>query len=148
MTSVEYEGTSYSMASFGIGTSVYTEKGLLHIDGDSEDTTTSGNKDKLMAALESNPEAVMTTLTTLVGNLYTGMTDKMKASSLSSAMSFYNDKEISKNLKTYKTDLKDLEARLKKVEDRYYDQFSAMETAMSKLNSQTNSLASLMGTGN
>lgn len=148
MTSVEYEGTSYSLASFGIGTSVYTEKGILHIDGDPDDASTSGNKDKLMAALESNPEAVMTTLTKLIGNLYSEMTDKTKASSLSSAMTFYNDKEISKNLKTYKTDLKDLEDRLKTIEDRYYKQFSAMETAMARLNSQTNSLSSLMGTGN
>jgi flagellar hook-associated protein 2 len=148
MTSVEYEGSSYSLASFGIGTSVYTEKGILHIDGDTDDAATSGNKDKLMAALESNPEAVMATLTKLTGNLYSEMTDKMKATSLSSAMTFYNDKELSSNLKTYKTELSDLEDRLKAIEDRYYDQFSAMETAMSKLNSQTNSLTSLMGSGN
>lgn len=146
MTSVEYEGTNYSLASFGIGSSLYTEKGLLHIDGDPEDTTTSTKKDKLKAALDSNPDAVMKTLTTLAGNLYSEMTDKMKTSSLNSALTFYNDKELSKNLKTYKTELSDLEDRLKRVEDRYYKQFSAMEVAMSKLNSQTNSLASLMGT--
>jgi flagellar hook-associated protein 2 len=146
MTSVDYEGRSYSLASFGINTSVYTERGILHIDGDSEDSATSGNKDKLMKALEENPEAVMNTLSTLTGSLYSEMTDKMKATTLSSALTFYNDKEITKNIKTYKTDLSKLEDRLKVMEDRYYDQFGAMETAMAKLNSQTNSLASLMGT--
>lgn len=146
ITSVEHEGKSYSLATFGIQSSLYTEKGILHIDGDTEDSTTSGKPDKLMKALEENPDAVMTTLTTLAGNLYSDMTDKMKASSLSSAMTFYNDKELKNNLKTYKSDLSDLEDRLKRVEDRYYKQFSVMETAMAKLNSQTNSLASLMGT--
>jgi flagellar hook-associated protein 2 len=147
MTSVGYEGKSYSLASFGINTAVYTERGLLHIDGDSEDSVTSGKKDKLMKALEENPEAVMNTLSTLTGSLYSEMTDKMKATTLSSALTFYNDKEITKNIKTYKTDLSRLEDRLKTMEDRYYDQFGAMETAMAKLNSQTSSLASLMGTG-
>ena len=146
MTSVTHEGKSYSLATFGISTSLYLEKGILHIDGDAEDSVSSGKEDKLMKALEENPEAVMKTLSTLAGNLYSDMTDKMKTTSLSSAMTFYNDKELKNNLKTHKSDLSNLENRLKRIEDRYYKQFTAMETAMAKLNSQTNSLASLMGT--
>ena len=146
ITSVAYGGQSYSLASFGISTSDYTEKGLLHIDGDKDDTTTAIKDDKLMAALEENPEAVMTTLTTLVGKLYTGMTDMMKSTTLSSALTFYNDKELSKNLRTYKSDLSDLEKRLEAMEERYYKQFTAMETALSKLETQSSSLTSLLGT--
>ena len=52
---------------------------------------------------------------------------------------------MTKDLKTYKDDLKKMESKLKDIEDRYYKQFTAMETAMAKLNSQTNSLAALMG---
>lgn len=143
--SVTFNNKSYALSSFGIGTNVYTEKGLLHIDGDSEDSLTAGKDDKLKKALDEDPEAVMETLTTLVGNLYTNLTDKMKATSLSSALTFYNDKEITKNLKTYKDDLSNMEDRLKTLEDRYYDQFGAMESAMAKMNSQTSSLAALMG---
>lgn len=146
ITSVAYGEESYSLASFGISTSDYTEKGLLHIDGDADDTSTATKDDKLMAALEENPEAVMTTLTTLVGKLYNGMTDMMKSTTLSSALTFYNDKEFSKNLKTYKSDLSDLEKRLEAMEERYYKQFTAMETALSKLETQSSSLASLLGT--
>ena len=35
---------------------------------------------------------------------------------------------------------------IKEMEDKYYKQFTAMEKALSKLQSQTNSLASLLGT--
>ncbi len=148
MTSVEYNGTSYALSTFGICTGDYTEKGILHIDGDKDDSTSSDKKDKLMKALQEDPEAVMTTLSTLFSNLYTGLTDKMKATSLSSALTFYNDKEMKNVLKEYKSDLSEMEDRLDILENRYYDQFTAMETALSKVNATTNSLASLMGTGN
>ncbi|MDD5934733.1 MAG: flagellar filament capping protein FliD [Clostridiales bacterium] len=145
MTSVEYNGKNYSLSSFGISTSDYTEKGLLHIDGNADDSKTSGKEDKLMKALNENPDAVMHTLSTLVSNLYTDLTDKMKATSLSSALTFYNDKELKNSLKTYKTELSSMEERLKTLENRYYDQFTAMEKALAKSNATTNSLASLMG---
>lgn len=144
-TSVEYDGKKYSLASFGIGTTGYTEKGLLHIDGDSEDSATASNEDKLKAALEDDPDAVMTVLSTLCGNLYTNLTDKMKATSLSSALTFYNDKQFSKELTQYKTDLSNMENKLSDLEDRYYSQFTAMESAMAKLNAQQSSLSSLIG---
>ena len=146
MGSVSYNGKSYALSTFGIGTTDYTEKGLLHIDGDIDDSSTSIKDDKLMKALEEDPEAVMTTLSTLAGNLYADFADKMKSTSLSSALTFYNDKELSSNVKTYKSDLSKMEDRLKSLEDRYYKQFSAMEVAMSKLNSQTSALSSFMGT--
>lgn len=148
MTSVEYNGKNYALSTFGITTSNYTEKGLLHIDGDKDDSTSSGNDDKLMKALQEDPDAVMTTLSTLASNLYTELTDKMKATTLSSALTFYNDKEMKNLLKDYKSDLSDMEKRLKTLEDRYYDQFTAMETALAKTNSTSNSLMSLMGMGN
>lgn len=144
--SIEYNGKKYSLSSFGITSKIYTEKGKLHIAGDSDDTLTADDKDKLMAALQDDPEAVMTVLSGLTQNLYSNMNEKMKSSTLSSALTFYNDKVLTKELKTYKSDLKKMEEKLKDLEDKYYKQFSAMETAMSKLSSQSNSLASLLGT--
>ena len=38
-----------------------------------------------------------------------------------------------------------MEDRIKELEDKYYKQFTAMEKAMSQLQSQQNSLASLLG---
>ena len=69
----------------------------------------------------------------------------MKSTTLSSSMTLYNDKQMTKDLTNYKDELKKMETYLKDMEDRYYKQFTAMETAMAKLNSQSNSLASLMG---
>ena len=57
-------GKSYALSSFGISTLGYfasgeNEKGVYHIDGDKDDTTTSGNEDKLRAAIASDPETVV-----------------------------------------------------------------------------------------
>lgn len=145
--SVTYEGKSYSLASFGIRTVDYTEYGKLHIYGNADDDKVAGEKDKLMAAIEEDPDKVMNVLTQFAGKLYSAMGEKMKSSSLSSALTFYNDKQMTKELKTYKDELKTMEDRLNDMEDRYYKQFTAMEKAMASLESQTNSLASLLGTG-
>ena len=64
---------------------------------------------------------------------------------ISSALTFYNDKQYSSLLDDYEDDLDIMEDRIKELEDKYYKQFTAMETAMSKLQSQQNSLASLLG---
>ena len=140
-----YDGKTYSLASFGVRTIDYTEYGKLHILGDQEDALAAGEKDKLMAAIEEDPEKVMEVFTQITGKLYDAMNEKMKSSSLSSALTFYNDKQMTKELTAYKKEKKTLEARLNEIEDRYYKQFTAMEKAMATLNSQTNSLAALMG---
>lgn len=143
---VMYDGKKYSLGSLGIGTTVYTEYGKLHIDGDADDSSVASEDDKLMAAIEEDPEMVMTIISSLASDLYSDMTTKMKATSLSSALTFYNDKQLSKELTSYKEDLADMEDYLNDLEDRYYDQFTAMETALAKLNSQTSALSSLLGT--
>lgn len=144
--SVEYDGQNYALSSFGILTTDYTEYGKLHINGNADDASVASKTDKLLAAIEEDPEKVMTVLSGIMTGLYDTMTEKMKSSSLSSALTFYNDKQLTKEMTQYKTELKDMESYLTDLEDRYYSQFTAMETAMSKLNSQTNALASLMGT--
>ena len=79
-----------------------------------------------------------------MGNLYSKMTEAMKGTSLSSAMTFYNDKEMTKLSSTYKKEYTTMEDKLNKIEDKYYKQFAAMEKAMAKMNSQSNSLANLL----
>ena len=144
--SITVEGKNYALSSFGIVTSDYKEKGKLHILGDSEDTYGATYTDKLKSALSDDTDTVMQVLTGLASDLYDEMADKMKGSTLSSALTFYNDKQMDKTMTTYKDELSTLEERLLEVEDRYYKQFTAMEVAMSKLTSQQNSLASMLGT--
>lgn len=146
--SVTIDGKNYSLSTFGISTSSdYTEKGLLHIYGDADDSTYSGKADKLKAALTNDPENTMQALSKIFDGLYSEMTDRMKATKLSSALTFYNDKELTKLEQQYKKEYSTMEERLKKIEDQYYKQFGAMETAMAKLNSQQSYLAGLFGTG-
>lgn len=143
--SVTIDGKKYSLASLGIGSVNYTEKGVLHINGDADDKLTSGKTNDLMSMLTSDPDKVMKVMSGLADKLYTSLSDSMRSSSVRSAFTLYNDKELSKQLTGYQSNLKDLEKKLNDVENRYYKQFSAMESAMAKLNSQSSSLASLLG---
>lgn len=144
---VKIDGKSYALSNFGIKSSNYTEKGLLHINGDSDDSLVSASSNDLREALENDPDTVMKVFNELADNLYSSLTKSMRSSSLRSALTLYNDKEIANNIKDYKSDLKEMESRLKNMEDRYYKQFSKMEAAMSKMNSQSANLAAMLGTG-
>lgn len=145
-SSVKIKDKSYSLASFGIMTSTdYQEKGLLHIFGDSEDGVYGSKEDKFKKALSENPEETGNALKEIMEGLHKRLTDGMKGTGLSSAMTFYNDKEYKSLEETYKKQYNKMEDKLKKIEDKYYKQFAAMEKAMAKMNSQTNSLASMLG---
>jgi len=144
---VNIDGQDYALSSFGICTTKYTEKGKLHIYGDQDDPDGMMYEDKLRKAIEEDPDKVMEVLQKLSKNLYDTMADKMKATELSSALTFYNDKQITKELTGYKEQLSKEEDRLTEIEDRYYKQFASMETALSKLSSQSSSLMSMLGMG-
>ncbi len=146
-SSVMVDGKSYALSTYGIQTSPnYSEKGLLHIFGDAEDSTYAVKDDKLMKALGEDPETVTKVLSTIAKNLSDVMNDKMKATTMSSSLTFYNDKQMTTLQKQYSNDLLKMESRLSSLEEKYYKQFAALETAMSKLNSQSASLAGLFGT--
>lgn len=142
----EETGKLYSLSTYGIVTGNYTENGKLHIYGDTDDATYATYQDRLKTALEEDPDQVMTVLTNVFGNLYETMTEKCAKTEISSALTFYNDKQYTDLLGDYEDDLEIMEDRIAALEDKYYKQFTAMEKALSKLQSQTNSLASLLGT--
>ena len=146
MSQVEYNGKKYSLASFGIMTSTdYTEGGQLHIYGDSEDSVYADKDDKLRKALEEDPDAVVNVLTDVFGKLRNTMSEKMAGSKTSSALTFYNDIKMKDDLRDYEDQISDWEDRLASMEDAYYSKFTAMETALAKLQSQQNSLSGLLG---
>lgn len=150
--SIEYtnaEGTTkrYSLASFGINTGKWNEYGQLHINGDSEDAEYKDYDDKLRAAIENDPDALIQTLSTLGGELYSNFQKAMKGSDLSSALTFYNDKQMDKEISSYDDKIKKLQEKMNDVEDRYYKQFAAMESALAELQANQSSLSGLFGTG-
>jgi len=149
-TSFTINGKSYSLASFGIKTAGYfeaadNEKSAYHIDGDPDDSLTSGNTDKLKEAIANDPDAVVSFFTQLADKAYTKLGDKMKTSSISSAFKVYNDKSMQSDYEDYTEKIKDWEERIEKIEESYYKQFSAMEKALSQLQSSTSALTSMLG---
>ena len=143
--SVEVDGKTYSLSSFGIVTGNYTEHGLLHIEGDTDDAGYGDKSDSLRAALESDPDAVSQALSGIMSKFYSTLTNKMSTSKLSSALTFYNDKQMKSQAETYEKDIKNWETRLQDIEDKYYKQFSAMEKAMANLQNQQSQLAGFFG---
>lgn len=146
MSQVTYDGKTYSLASFGISTSSdYTEGGLYHIYGDTEDAVYADKDDKLRKALEENPDAVVNVLSDIFGKLRSTMSDKMAGSKVSSALTFYSDIKMKDDIKDYEKRIKEWETKLADMEDAYYSKFTKMETALAKLQSQSNSLSGLFG---
>ena len=144
MSTVEYDGKTYALSSFGIMTSTdYTEGGLLHIYGDADDSVYSAKDDKLKKALDEDPDAVIATLTGVFGKLRENMSQKMAATKYSSSLTFYNDIKMKSDVKSYEDEIEDWEDRLAEMEDSYYSKFTAMETALAKLQSQQSSMSSL-----
>lgn len=147
---VEVNGKKMYLSNFGIKTLGYlnapkNQQNAYHIDGDEDDANSSGNADKLMTAITNDPDTVINFMQGLASNLYNSVHKKMQTSSLSSIYTVYNDKEMASEYSDYTDLIKKWEEKLQDKEDYYYKKFSSMETALSKLNSQTSSLSGLFG---
>ena len=150
MKSYTINGKSYSLSSFGIHTQGYlnaakNEQYAYHIDGDEDDTITSGNTDKLMNMINNNPEDLEEFMKQLTSGLYSALDSKMKSTTMSSAYTIYNDKQMTREYNNYTTEIKEWETKISDLEDRYYKQFSTMETRLAKMQSTTSSLTSMLG---
>lgn len=145
---VTVNGETLYLSTFGIKTLGYlnapqNEQNAYHIDGDEDDVNTSGNADKLMAAIAEDPDKVMEFMQGLAKNLYETVDKKMKSTTLSSSYTIYNDKEMASEYSDYTSLITKWQERLEQQEEYYYNKFSAMETALAKLNSQSSSLSGL-----
>ncbi len=148
--SFEVDGKQTALTSFGIETLSYflsadDEKGVYHIDGNADDSSTSGNADKLKSAIASDPSKVSSFFTKLADNMYNKLNAQMRSTQYRSIYKVYDDKKMQAEYDDYTDDIDEQEEKLADLEDRYYKQFSAMETAMTKLNSQQSALTSMLG---
>ncbi len=146
---VEIDGKTYYLSNFGINTLGYfnsadNEKNAYHIDGDEDDSSTSGNTDQLKTAIANDPDTVTSFFTGLTKNLYNSLYNKMQSTTLSSAYTVYNDKQMTADYKEYTDKISDVEDEIEYWEEYYYSRFTAMETALATLNSQTSQLSSLI----
>ena len=152
LSTFEINGQKYTLSSFGIETLGYfnseeNERGMYHIDGDPDDGITSGNTDKLKKMIASDPDVVSSFFSQLANKVYDDLTVKMKTTEYSSIYTVYEDKKMKTDISDYKTKIDEAQKKLNAIEDKYYKQFSAMETAIGKLNSQQSSLSSMLGMG-
>ena len=138
-TAKEYniDGEKISLASIGISTSSYftttaEKRGSLEID-----------EEKLQNALNSDPEKVNKLIKAVGKDLYDKLSQNSKSNSSRSVYSFYNDKEMMKQIEEYKKKVDSWDEKVKKMEDKYYKQFSIMETTLSKLSNSSSYLSNL-----
>lgn len=144
------DGKRYSLSSFGIKTQGYyaaadNEGSLYHIDGDSEDEVSAGNSDRLLAAIQQDPEMVQEFFQKLSDDLYTKLDKKMQSTTMHSRYSIYNDKQMKRDYDNYTKTIKKWEEKVTAMEDYYYKKFTAMEKALSSLQSSTSALSGLLG---
>ncbi|WP_454193544.1 flagellar filament capping protein FliD [Paenibacillus sp. Marseille-Q7038] len=152
----EYLGSasSISLGSLGIITGSYSEGGKLYLD-----------ESKLKEAVLSNPEGVLelfqgsavdSTNKGLFDKLYDKLGDSMDKLATKAGTSKYSadltvafstNSTMYTTLKDYDKRISAMTTKLNNLEERYYNQFTAMEKALSQLNNQSNSLASLFNTG-
>jgi flagellar hook-associated protein 2 len=148
-----------SLTSIGFGLAdSWKDNGKLKID-----------ETKLKAALETNLDTVTSIFTKSTSNLPAGDTSNTIKSSTKFDQSGVADrlydqleatiKELSekalkgsqsiigKQISQLDTRISDFEKRMTEMEDRYFRQFSAMESAMAKFNSQSGWMASQFGGG-
>ena len=95
------------------------------------------DEDKLREAIEKDSSKVINFMTKLSASIYDQLNKKMRSSSLNSVYTIYHDKEMKKTLQDYDNKLKEMEAKIAAVEDKYYAQFAKMETLLSKTQSKS-----------
>ncbi|KYO64101.1 flagellar filament capping protein FliD [Thermovenabulum gondwanense] len=120
----------------GVKTGGYYEKGKLYLD-----------EAKLKEAISKNPEAVAGLFTKVVSSIYdiakSGMDSITKKAG--SSNQYFDNSLIAQNIRSLNDRISKMEEDLKKVEDRYWKQFTEMEKAIQSMNQQSMWLASQLG---
>lgn len=150
MSGFEVNGKKMYLYDFGIETMGYfnaaeNEKNAYHIYGDEDDEAFKNETNKLMAMINSDPDAVVGFFTQLSQKLYGKMFDLMKGTEFSSVYKVYDDKKMKEEYDEYTTKIAEAEKKLQDYEDKWYKKFSAMETAMAKMQSNASAVTALLG---
>ncbi|WP_434401041.1 flagellar filament capping protein FliD [Planococcus sp. 11815] len=129
------DGSINLLSQIGINTGDYREGGKLFID-----------EDKLRTALSEKPDEVMNLFTVrseagdgIGARVYDKLNDIVKnlSTQAGSPASAVDNSTMSKKLRRMETEITRWQDRLTSIEDRYWSQFTAMEKALSKMNSQS-----------
>ena len=151
MQGATVNGEKMYLSDFGIETLGYffaeeNEKYVYHINGDEDDASVSSKENTLKAKIASDPDTVIGFFTDLVNNLYMELNNQSKSvEGIRSFGKFYDDKRMQEEYDNYTTKIKEQEEKLTAMEDRWYNKFSAMETALARLQSNQSAVSSLLG---
>jgi flagellar hook-associated protein 2 len=141
MTSFVGNGSKYnSLASIGIESSSYEDKGKLYVD-----------ETKLRAALQDDPDAIKSLFQQdhtnakngqrgLIPQIYDDVKNAVQQLTNKAGKtgnSQYDQSVVGKLLTNLNTQIYNEQQRLNDKENQYYKEFTAMETAMSQYNSQS-----------
>jgi flagellar hook-associated protein 2 len=147
-------GSVYNtLSAIGIETGDYREHGQLIV-----------NEKKLREAVQADPDAVMTLFTAngngdadrsdvgIAERMYSNLETTLKEMSAKAGTSVFSDttflnsnSSIGKQLNTIDSRISDMDRRLALTESRYFRQFTALETAINRFNSQSAYLAGQFG---
>ncbi len=149
-SSIDINGKKLNLSSFGIETLSYftapeNEKNAYHIAGDADDSSTMSQADVLKGMIASDPSTVSTFFTELSRNLSDKLKGLMSATDYSSSFTLYDDKRMKDEYASYTEKIKKQEEKVTAMENKYYKQFSAMETALAKLQSSQSAISGLLG---
>ena len=147
----ENGGKKLYLSDFGIKTKSYfecedNEHHAYHIDGDEDDEYAATKEDKLKAAIAADPEGTAEFFASLCKEMYNKLDETMgKTTTYSSIYKVYNDKQLKSDYESYTKKIKEAEEELSDYEDKWYNKFAAMEKELSKLQSITNAVTSMLG---
>lgn len=141
-------GKYNSAASIGINTNSWEEEGKIYVD-----------ETKLRKALQEDPDILSKLFGTsgsddshsgiaqrLYGHLE-GTLTQIDNEAGCAAGTADTKSDLAKQIKDYTTKITDMNTRAKDTEDRYYSEFTAMETALNQLSQQSSWLSNSLGTG-
>lgn len=148
MGGINVDGKTMYLADFGIATLGYfnaekNERHAYYITGD-PDGTTSESENILKSMITSDPNTVKSFFTQMANGLYQSMGKTLeRIPDFKSFQKAYNDQQMDKELKDYEDKIAKAEEALQAYEDKWYDKFSAMETALAKMSSKQSAISSL-----
>lgn len=150
MGGIEVNGKKMYLSDFGIETLGYwnaadNEKNAYHINGDEDDEFTKNNEDKLRAAIANDPDSVVSFFTGLSKSLWGKVNTLMTKTDYSSSFTVYEDVRMKEEYDAYTEKIKKQEDKITALEDKWYKKFSAMETALAKMQSNQSAVTSLLG---
>lgn len=143
-------GKTMYLSDFGIETLGYfnaadNEKNAYHINGDEDEESLKSKDNTLKEMITKDPNTVVDFFTQLSKSLYSKFDQLMARSDYSSMSTVYDDKKMKEDYDSYTTKIKEAEEKLTDYEDKWYKKFSAMETALAKLQSNSSAVTSMLG---